>query len=311
MAAEPRKKGLGRGLDALMQDAPFKIDGTNAVQPPSDASKAPINSFTELEIELSHIIANPEQPRRSFDVDALSELANSIREHGVIQPIIVEKHSDTQYSIVAGERRTRAARMAGLEKIPAILREYSDQRRLEVALIENVQREDLNPIEEAEAYRSIMELGGLSQEELAGRVGKNRSTIANALRLLKLPPHMHLALCDGRLTSGHARAILSLVNPADQELLYDRIVAQGLSVRAAENQAAELAKGLRAKADKTKTAAKKELDPNLESIRQSFIQSLGTKVSIKGDLEKGQLEIEYYNMDDLQRIMDIIIGKEE
>ena len=122
---------------------------------------------------------------------------------------------------------------------------------------------------------------------------------------------MHLALCDGRLTSGHARAILSLVNPADQELLYDRIVAQGLSVRAAENQAAELAKGLRAKADKTKTAAKKELDPNLESIRQSFIQSLGTKVSIKGDLEKGQLEIEYYNMDDLQRIMDIIIGKEE
>ena len=248
------KKGLGKGLNALLDDGPEDMSPRAAVyegtkgpalgheqssqskSPP--AAQSPGSSSGETLLELSKIEANPDQPRRSFDLDALSELASSIREHGIIQPIVVEKHEGSRYRIVAGERRTRAARMAGLEMVPAVIREYSDQRRLEVALIENVQREDLNPIEEARAYRSLMDLGGLSQEELAARVGKNRSTIANALRILKLPESMHDALADGRITSGHARAILSLVNPSDQEILFERTLSEELSVRAAEKMAA-------------------------------------------------------------------------
>lgn len=315
------KKGLGKGLNALLDDdnEPFSAVAPAARTSASSTEQSPhiapttANASTpgsqgDFLLELAKIEANPEQPRRSFDIDALSELASSIREHGVIQPIIVERLDDDRYRIIAGERRTRAARMAGLEKVPVVMREYSDQRRLEVALIENVQREDLNPIEEAQAYRKLMELGNLSQEEVSTRVGKNRSTIANALRLLKLPQSMHEALADGRITSGHARAILSLVNPSDQELLYTRILEEDLSVRAAERNAADLSKGQRSDKAPKKEAKATAPHPELEGIRQRFMERLGTKVTINGSMDKGSLHIDYYSMDDLDRLLELIAG---
>lgn len=292
------KYGLGKGLDALLA-------GTSADETrPENAPQG------EVRIPLEKLKANPNQPRKVFDEASLHELAASIREHGIIQPIIVEETSDGNYIIVAGERRSRAARLAGLREVPAIIRNYSDERRLEVALIENVQRSDLNPIEEAQAYKRLMELTGLSQDEVAARVGKNRSTVANALRLLKLPEDMQNALASQQLTSGHARAILSVVNPADQRVLFGKIVAEAISVREAEKFAQELNGGIRA-ADKLKETEKvHEKSPELLAIEQRFIDVLGTKVSISGGLKRGTIRIDYYSMEDLDRLYAILAGKD-
>jgi len=290
------KFGLGKGLDALLA-------GTEADETRPESSG-------ELRLSLDSLKANPNQPRRIFDEEALQELAASIREHGIIQPIIVEDSGTGTYIIVAGERRSRAARIAGLKEVPVVIRNYSDERRLEVALIENVQREDLNPIEEASAYKRLMEITNLSQEDVAARVGKNRSTVANALRLLKLPEDMQGALSAGQLTSGHARAILSVVNPADQRILFGRILAESVSVREAEKYAAELNGGIRAASTKTKEEAPKEKSPELQSIEQKFIDALGTKVSISGGLKRGSIRIDYYSMDDLDRVYSILAGKD-
>lgn len=289
------KIGLGRGLDALMGDAVTEA----AVEQHSGA---------ETELSLDSIQANPDQPRRNFDADALQELADSIREHGIIQPVIVEKHEGS-YRIVAGERRTRAARIAGLSKIPVIIRNYTDERRLEVALIENVQRQDLDPMEEAAAYKRLMDMSKLSQEELSLRVGKNRSTIANSLRLLKLPESIQNSISAGDLSPGHARALLAVLNPADQTFLYNSIVEEGLSVREAEKIAAELNRGSRAGSNKPEKKAERAPDPELTAIQQKLIDTLGTKVSISGSLSKGHLTIDYYSMDDLDRLYRIIAGE--
>ncbi len=291
------KFGLGKGLDAL-------LSGTEADE------IRPVGSG-ELRLPLDRLKANPNQPRRVFDEDALQELAASIREHGVIQPVVVEESGDGSYLIVAGERRCRAARLAGLREVPAVVRNYSDERRLEVALIENVQRMDLNPIEEAAAYRRLMELTGLSQEEVAARVGKNRSTVANALRLLKLPEDIQGALAAGQLTPGHARSILAVVNPADQRVLFGRIVGDGISVREAEKMATDLNGGIRAAgtADRgEKPAADKPAE--LLAIEQRFIDALGTKVAISGGLKRGSIKIDYYSMDDLDRLYSILAGRQ-
>ena len=290
------KFGLGKGLEAL-------LSGTEA-----DETR-PAGSG-ELRLPLDKLKANPNQPRRFFDEDALQELAASIREHGVIQPVVVEEDGSGSFLIVAGERRCRAARIAGLREIPAVVRNYSDERRLEVALIENVQRMDLNPIEEASAYRKLMEITGLSQEEVAARVGKNRSTVANALRLLKLPEDVQGSLAAGQLTPGHARSILSVVNPADQRVLFGRIVGDGISVREAEKMAMDLNGGIRAAAaagDHDKPA--KDRPPELLEIEQRFIDALGTKVAISGGLKRGSIKIDYYSMDDLDRLFAILAGK--
>lgn len=292
------KYGLGKGLDAL-------LSGTSA-----DETRPDKGLQGEMWIPLEKLKANPNQPRKIFDEDSLHELAASIREHGIIQPIIVEENSDGTYIIVAGERRSRAARMAGLREVPAIIRNYSDERRLEIALIENVQRSDLNPIEEAQAYKRLMELTGLSQDEVAARVGKNRSTVANALRLLKLPEDMQNALAAQQMTSGHARAILSVVNPADQRVLFGKILAEAISVREAEKFAQELNGGIRA-AEKSKETEKiREKDPELLAMEQQFIDILGTKVSISGGLKRGSIHIDYYSMEDLDRIYTILAGKD-
>lgn len=302
--------GLGRGLDALLEDSDL---GQNArTNGGSGNSAEPSGAGTELFVNPSLLKPNPHQPRQEFDEEALKELADSIREHGIIQPIIAEDAGDGTYFIIAGERRTRAARLAGLSKVPVIIKKFSDGRKLEIALIENIQRENLNPVEEAQAYHRLMALGNLSQEEAATRVGKNRSTVANALRLLKLPEDMLSSLAQGQITPGHARAILSVLNPADQRILFGRVVGNALSVRDTERMAGELNGGSRAGGEAGKKKKEKGSDSEVlkdievRNIEQKFIDALGTKVSVKGTLARGTIEISYFSRDDLERIYEII-----
>ncbi len=250
---------------------------------------------------------NPHQPRQVFDEAELKELSDSIVEHGIVQPIIIEDAGDGTFYIIAGERRTRAAKIVGLKKVPVQLRKFSDEKKLEVALIENVQRSNLNPIEEAQAYYELMKVGGLNQDEVAQKVGKGRPTVANALRLLKLPEDMQNSLIVGQITSGHARALLSVENPADQRVLFGKIIASNLSVRQAEAQAASLNDGGRASKSSAKKDGARVRDPDIISIEQKFMETLGTKVSLNGGLEKGQLVIDYFSRADLDRLYQAII----
>ncbi|MDR1903785.1 MAG: ParB/RepB/Spo0J family partition protein [Treponema sp.] len=322
------KHGLGKGLDALLPidgEGKFTADdpeggSLQAAEEAADsgADKAAPGKDTgasgggEIRIPLDKLRVNPTQPRRSFDGESLEELAASIREHGVIEPIIAQEAEDGSYIIIAGERRTRAARLAGLNEIPAVLRNYSDEKRMEVSLIENIQRQDLNPIEEASAYRGLMELTGLSQDEIAAKVGKNRSTVANALRLLKLPRSMQESLENGALSSGHARAVLSVNEPRKQESLYRDILANSISVREAEKRAARLNQAESAKpaadADKVPANVKARRAPELDAMEEKFLRALGTKVVIDGDLNKGMIHIEYYSMEDLERLYEVLGG---
>jgi ParB family chromosome partitioning protein len=298
------KNRLGKGLEALIpieDNLPEKI-----LQATIQADSLGGEKF----LPLDKITANPNQPRKYFDEASLNELANSIREHGVIQPIIVEADGNGSYIIVAGERRSRAAKIAGLTEIPALIRNYSDEKRMEVALIENVQRADLNPVEEAQAYKNLMDFTGLSQDEVATKVGKNRSTVANALRLLKLPIKMQDFLKEGTISSGHARAILSVTNADNQKILFDEILAKGISVREAEKLAANLNKSDGESSSKEKDFIPQKQDPDLVLMEQKFIEVLGTKVSIQGDLKKGIIKIDYYSMEDLDRLHSIFVGKE-
>jgi len=306
--------GLGRGLDALLDDSNYSSSSPSS--PSGNGTQTASNAGTELFVSPTLLKPNPHQPRHEFDEAALKELADSIREHGIIQPIIVEDALDGTYFIIAGERRTRAARLAGLTKVPVIIKKFSEERKLEIALIENIQRENLNPMEEAQAYHKLMTLGNLSQEEAAIRVGKNRSTVANSLRLLKLPEDMTSSLSSGQITAGHARAILSVLNPSDQRILFGRIVGNALSVREAERMAAELNGGSRAATD-TKEKKKKSGDTGairdieIRNIEQKFIDVLGTKVSVKGSLDRGTIEIAYFSRDDLGRLYDVIGSTEK
>jgi ParB family chromosome partitioning protein len=260
-----------------------------------------------LEVSLSQLRSNPHQPRRDFSEQGLRELADSIRQKGVLQPVLVEAEKDGAYGIVAGERRARAAKLAGLTKIPVIVRRFSAEEKLEIALIENLQREDLTPIEEANAYQRLMEIGHLTQEQIALKVGKDRSTIANSLRLLKLPEEIQDAISRGTVSAGHARAILSLVNPADQQVLFRRIADRGISVREAEKMAEELSKGKRTSGKSGKRDPGRK-EPEIRQIEQTLIEKLGTKVEVRGTAKKGKIAISYYSADDLQRLLEILEG---
>jgi ParB family chromosome partitioning protein len=286
----PPKFGLGKGLDALI--------------PREEDLQEPAPGKAEAFLPLDKLRANPNQPRKTFEEETLKDLADSIRAQGIIQPIIVEDAGDGTYTIVAGERRSRAARLAGLREVPVLIRNYSDENRLEVSIIENVQRTDLNPIEEAAAYKKLMEITGLSQDEVAAKVGKNRSTVANALRLLKLPAPMQKSLETGKISPGHARAILSAPAPEGQALLYEEILARNYSVREAENRSAALNGGSPKAGAKVK--AVKNQDPELQAMEQKFIEVLGTKVSITGDFKRGSIQIDYYSMEDLERLYEIV-----
>lgn len=314
-------KRLGKGLGALMAEIPEddeievapkaaekKSNGVKIKAPvPAglpDGIKADDNGT--LWVDPKKLKPNPHQPRQTFSEEALNELADSIREHGVLQPITIEDAGDGMFYIIAGERRTRASLIAGITKVPVQLKKYSEEKKLEIALIENIQRADLNAIEEAQAYYKLMELSGLTQDEVAGRVGKQRSTVANALRLLKLPEDMQNSLMTGQITAGHARAILSVENAANQRTLFGKIVGETLSVRKAEELAKSLNEGRVQKKDKPADAKKDDRDPDIINIEQQFINALGTKVTLKGNLNTGSVVIDFFSRSDLDRIYDIL-----
>ncbi|MDR2434376.1 MAG: ParB/RepB/Spo0J family partition protein [Treponema sp.] len=333
-----RKTGLGKGLDALLpneddllQEGGKTVFGVDINLPRSakngevsasafPAPSIPAASGGVVMLSPDKLLSNPGQPRKNFDEAEMKELADSIAGHGIIQPIIVADSGDGAYIIIAGERRTRAARLAGLGEVPVIIRNYTDQKRMEISLIENIQRTDLNPIEEATAYKNLMDFSRLSQDEVAARVGKNRSTVANALRLLKLPGDMQKSIEEGAISPGHARAILSVTAPGNREKLYKEILGGGLSVREAEKSAAALNSDSAAVAgaetgaeapDGDKNGAKEKpagRAPELGAMEEKFIGRLGTKVVIEGDLNKGRIHIEYYSMEDLERLYEIFGG---
>jgi ParB family chromosome partitioning protein len=320
-----RKFGLGKGLDALLPgegetpQSEMPPEAGNEATPSAKATAgktgAKYASGAVVQLPTDRLVPNPGQPRKHFDEAELQELADSIKAHGIIQPVIAAAAGDGTYIIIAGERRTRAARLAGLGEVPAIIRDYTDQKRLEISLIENIQRTDLNPIEEAAAYKNLMDFSNLSQEEVAARVGKNRSTVANALRLLKLSATMQKSLEEGTLSPGHARALLSVTDKTSREKLFQEILAAALSVRDAEKRAAALNAALTAKTDAGKTTAgaaageqAAKRDPQLTAMEQQFIEKLGTKVAIEGGLDKGRIYIEYYSMEDLDRLYGILGG---
>jgi len=310
-----RKTGLGRGLDALLSESDDDLPGVYAeeqadVFASADPGGATPGRDVVAKIPIDKLVASPGQPRKTFDEAELRELADSIIEHGIIQPIIAADAGDGSYVIIAGERRTRAARMAGLGEVPAIIGEYTDQKRLEISLIENIQRSDLNPIEKAVAYKNLMDFAGLSQEELAARVGKDRSTVANSLRLLKLSAGIQKSVESGEISSGHARALLAVADPGQRDKLFREIAAKGLSVRDVENQATALNASPPAEGEpaREKPAARQRA-PEIVEMEEKFIERLGTKVSIDGDLKKGRIQVEYYSMEDLDRLYGILGGR--
>lgn len=277
------KKGLGKGLDALFAEDTQKNDGG------------------VIEVKLTEVMPNKNQPRKSFDEEKLEALSDSIKEHGIIQPIIVTQKGDL-YTIVAGERRWRAAKKAGIKKIPVIIREYDDAATAEIALIENLQREDLNPIEEAMGYRALMDEYNFTQEEISVKLGKSRSAIANSVRLLTLDDYAKGKLVAGEITEGHARCALSVPAGVVREFFINRIIEEGLNVRQAENLAKDLANPKQPKKERVESAYKIEM----ERISRSLEQFLGTKVKLSGTSKKGKIEIEYYGNADLERLLDII-----
>lgn len=305
-----KKFGLGNGLDSLLgssakENEPAKTE--NSFQSVKTNLPAGIeqDEFGKLWINPELLRPNPYQPRQEFDPEQLKELSDSIKENGVIQPVTIEDAKDGTFYIIAGERRTRASRLAGLEKIPVQLSAFSDQKKLEVALIENIQRADLNPVEEARAYYKLMELGGLKQEEVAQKVGKNRATVANAIRLLKLPEDIQNALVSGQITAGHARALLMVKDKMNMHILFGKIVGQGLSVHQTEVMASEI-NNPQPKIKKNDGAKSLTRDPDLIDVETQLIQKLGTKVQIKGSYEKGSIEISYFSKEDFNRLFDFI-----
>ena len=305
-----KKFGLGNGLDSLLgssakEDEPAKTE--NSFQSVKTNLPAGIeqDEFGKLWINPELLRPNPYQPRQEFDPEQLKELSDSIKENGVIQPVTIEDAKDGTFYIIAGERRTRASRLAGLEKIPVQLSAFSDQKKLEVALIENIQRADLNPVEEARAYYKLMELAGLKQDEVAQKVGKNRATVANAIRLLKLPEDIQNALVSGQITAGHARALLMVKDKMNMHILFGKIVGQGLSVHQTEVMASEI-NNPQPKIKKNDGAKSLTRDPDLIDVETQLIQKLGTKVQIKGSYEKGSIEISYFSKDDFNRLFDFI-----
>lgn len=298
-----------------MQEADLSEEiSENGVQIKENASPVNLNLPTGISsdengtlwVDPALLKPNPRQPRTYFDDEKLAELTESVRNEGILSPVIIEDANDGTFFIIAGERRTRAAKAAGLKKIPVQLRKYSEQRKLEVALIENIQRTDLNALEEAQAYYDLMELGNLTQDQVAERVGKNRSTVANCLRLLKLPEDIQKALVTDSISSGHARAILSLENDSDKRILFGKIIGQGLSVRQSENIAKEMKGGISSVA-KTDLKPEPKKDPNLAALEQKLIERLGTKVQLKGGFSKGTISINYFSSEDLDRIFNLIV----
>ncbi len=300
MAAKKSRKALGRGLGALLQDSETSNKKEqNEELVPASGVKASIN-----EIPVEQIEVNPFQPRTHFDKEALEELAESIRIQGIIQPITVRKLSDDSYQLISGERRTQASKLAGLKAIPAYIRTADDQQMLEMALIENIQRENLNAIEIALSYQRLLTECDLKQEQLGDRVGKNRTTVNNYLRLLKLPPDIQLGLKEKKISMGHARAIINIDDIDKQLSVYKKTVADDLSVRKVEALVRDLVSG---KSETKEKKESKELPHEVKSVQNKLSSHFGTKIGLKiDDKNKGEIKIPFLSKDDLNRILDIL-----
>ncbi len=294
-----KKRALGRGLSALLSDSE---DERSEVDITSPAAVTVIRTSNLDEIPVEEIETNPFQPRQHFDKEALNELAESIKVHGIIQPITVRKLSDHQYQLITGERRYQASKIAGLKALPAYVRTANDQQMLEMALIENIQRENLNPIEISLSYQRLISECNLKQEELGDRVGKNRTTITNYLRLLKLPPDIQIALRDNKISMGHARAIINIDDPASQLFIFKKIITDDLSVRAVESMARELTQGSKKIVESKPQGAPKEI----HQLQSKLSSHFGTKVTVKSDGKKGDIRIPFLSVEDLNRILDIL-----
>ncbi len=298
----PAKHGLGRGLGALI--------------PPGVPSAL---SPGIKEIEVARIAPNPRQPRHKMDPDALRELSASIKEHGLIQPLIVTPAPDStdlapRYQLIAGERRWTAAKLAGLERVPVIVRGATPQEMLELALVENIQRADLNPLEEAGAYRALMDEFGLTQEQVAGKVGKDRTTVANALRLLRLPEDIQAALADEAISEGHARAILTVGDVKQQQALLRAVLDNNLSVRQTEEAARRLTERPTTDDRRPMTAARRqheehEMPAATRALEDDFRRALGTKVEVSRSRQGGKVTVYFYSEEELEAIYDKIVGR--
>ena len=282
-----RKAGLGKGLGALI---------------PGGENQEPQQPAGSIEIPADGIIPNPHQPRQKHDDEQLKELADSIREHGILQPLIVSKEDfSDHYTLIAGERRLRAARLAGLQNVPVLIRQATEQQRLELALIENVQRSDLMPLETAAAYQELADSFGLSHEEIAIRVSKSRVSVTNTIRLLRLPDTVKAALAEGKISEGHARALLALNNPQSQIAALNSILKNSLSVRQTE----ELVRNLGGK--KTPHPTKHSPSPEIQALEEKLRNALGTKVTLRHGKKGGSLVIHYYSNEELETLLKLIM----
>ena len=309
--------GLGRGLSSLIPqkakkltepEADFNYFGSGGEKMDADGVRLR-SSGVELrgdvpklledhEVEISRIMPNPHQPRFHFDETKLQELANSIKEHGIIQPIVVSKNAQNSFEIIAGERRFQAAKLAGLLKVPVVVRDVTEQQKLELAIIENIQRHDLNPVEEARSYQKLIDEFDLSQEEASIKLGKSRSSVANKLRILSLPVEIQKALMEGKITEGHAKAILAIENPEKQKALYELILKSGLTVRQTEEKTKEVS---------VRTHKRLvNVDPEQKALEDNLSQALKTKVKLQKSGTGGKIVIEFYSQEELQSIAENI-----
>lgn len=300
--------GLGRGLSSLIPNKQPQTQAQDQVQSQKfqnaeEFAKRTVSASDDsirgdnfvIEVDVNQIVANPHQPRNLFDDEKLQNLSQSIKMHGVIQPLIVTRKGNL-YELIAGERRFQASKLAGLKKVPVIIREASELQKLELAIIENVQRHDLNAIEEGKAYQKLADEFQFSQEEVASKMGKSRSLVANKMRLLTLPIEIQKGLIDGKITEGHAKAILSIENPEKQRALYELILKSNLTVRQIEEKTREIS---------TKTyAGKKVSDPELSELENRLVGALGTKVKVTKSGGGGKIVIEYYSKEDLDSLLE-------
>ena len=295
-----KRNGLGKGLDSLIPNKTVKTTEKQANK--TQKEKVKVEKSGETIVKITQVEPNSEQPRKDFDEDALLELADSIKQFGVLQPLLVQKKND-YYEIIAGERRWRAAKLAGLKEVPVLVREYTEQEVVEISLIENIQRENLNPIEEAMAYKRLLKEFNLKQDEVAERVSKSRTAVTNSMRLLKLNDRVQQMIIDDMISTGHARALLAIEDEEQQYMLANKIFDEKLSVRETE----KLVKALKnpKKEEKKPEVENQFVYTNLEEQMKSLI---GTKVSVHAKANgKGKIEIEYYSPDDLERIYELLM----
>lgn len=294
--AAPKKGGLGRGLDALFADVPIKAPKeTEVIKNREDGDE----KDTVRYIKIHDIMPNANQPRKTFNEEKIEELAASIREHGIIQPIVVRKKS-RGYEIVAGERRWRAAIKAELSQVPCLIRNLDDEQNMLIAIIENMQREDLNPIEEAEGLRQMTETFGMTQEQVSRSVGKSRPYITNSMRLLKLPEYIRESIADGRISAGHGRTLIAASDEDMRKSIWEKMIKEGLSVREAEKLAAG------SPGAKKRKPASKRKNPDVARVEEDLKDIFGTKVSINAAGKKGKIEIEYYSGEELNRLIELL-----